>query len=198
MKKVICIGGPPMIGKSTAAVKLAARLEYACVSTDDLGEAVRALIKTRELNPFAGTDYRKYYISASIGELIDDTRVQHRKTWPAIKAVIKAHASWGRPLVLEGWNLYPEYIRLLALDNVVAFWLAADNDLLRERIEKNTEFYNAASNPELLIRNFTARSEWYCRTIRAQAEETGQHIIEVSKDTTPEQICNSIAAELEL
>ena len=35
--KVILIGGSPMSGKTTLALKLAAKYEYGCVSTDDIG-----------------------------------------------------------------------------------------------------------------------------------------------------------------
>ena len=34
---VILIGGPPMIGKTTIARRLPARLDYGTMSTDDLG-----------------------------------------------------------------------------------------------------------------------------------------------------------------
>jgi 2-phosphoglycerate kinase len=196
MKKVICIGGPPMIGKSTAAVKLASSLGYACISTDDLGEALRAKIKTRELNPIAGQDYREYYLSSSIDRLIDDTRVQHRENWPAIRAVIKARSEWGHPLVLEGWNLYPHHIQALEYENTTAFWLTAGRVLLRKRLEENAAFWSGASDPELLIDRFTARSEWHCNLVRLQALEAGQPVIDVDESTSPEDICSVILEHL--
>ena len=41
--RVILVGGAPMSGKTTVTSRLAATLGYGCLSTDDLGEALRAV-----------------------------------------------------------------------------------------------------------------------------------------------------------
>ena len=41
--RVILIGGAPMSGKTAVAHMLAATLGYGCLSTDDLGAAIRAV-----------------------------------------------------------------------------------------------------------------------------------------------------------
>jgi len=59
--RVILIGGAPMSGKTMVAHRLAATLGYGCLSTDDLGEAIRA-VTTKDshphLHPMDGYDYR--------------------------------------------------------------------------------------------------------------------------------------------
>jgi len=60
--RVMLIGGAPMSGKTTVAHRLAATLGYGCLSTDDLGEAMRA-VTTKDshphLHPMDGYDYRR-------------------------------------------------------------------------------------------------------------------------------------------
>ena len=48
--RVILVGGAPMSGKTTVTSRLAATLGYGCLSTDDLGEALRA-VTTKDLHP---------------------------------------------------------------------------------------------------------------------------------------------------
>jgi cytidylate kinase len=48
LPRVILVGGAPLSGKSTVARVLADRHRYACIATDDLGAAVRAVSLARE------------------------------------------------------------------------------------------------------------------------------------------------------
>jgi len=142
--KVVLIGGAPMTGKTTVARKLAAQLGYACLSTDDLGEAIRAITTCKshpDLHPMTGYDYREYYICHSLEELIRHTQKQHKASWPAVEAVIRTHAAWGQPIVIEGWNIYPEWVNQLELPNIKSIWFIADEKLLEHRIRENQEFY---------------------------------------------------------
>jgi len=58
MKKVILIGGSPMVGKSTAAVALASKLRVPCLSTDDIGEILQTV---SAIDPMKGQQYLDYY-----------------------------------------------------------------------------------------------------------------------------------------
>ena len=60
MKKVILIGGSPMSGKSTIALKLAQRLNYPCIPADDIGEALQTVA---DIDPMRGMHYHEYYIN---------------------------------------------------------------------------------------------------------------------------------------
>jgi hypothetical protein len=96
--RVILISGAPMSGKTTVAHRLAAILGYGCLSTDDLGEAIRA-VTTKDshphLHPMEGYDYREYYVTRSPDALIADVSREHRALWPAVERVIRTHATWG-------------------------------------------------------------------------------------------------------
>ncbi len=73
--KVILIGGSPLTGKTSLAAELASELGYDHVSTDDIGEAARATVEERsrpEFHPMKGRDYREYYLSRSVDDLMHD------------------------------------------------------------------------------------------------------------------------------
>ena len=102
MLKAIIIGGAPMIGKSTIAIELASRYKFACLSTDDIGESLRAQIDTEVINPMKGYHFQEYYIAKTEDQLIIDAEKQHLANWPSIFAVLRAHLDFGKPIVFEG------------------------------------------------------------------------------------------------
>ena len=162
--RVILIGGAPMSGKTTVAHMLATKLGYGCLSTDDLGEAIRA-VTTKDahphLHPMDGYDYREYFVTRSPAALIADISMEHHAMWPAVQSVIRKHATWGEPIVIEGWSLWPERVTQLRLPSVHALWFVANEETLHERMVKAVEFYGGASDEEAMMRHYLARSFWY-------------------------------------
>jgi len=96
---VILIGAPPMIGKTTIARRLAAGLDYGTMSTDDLGQSIRA-VTTPDSHPnlhlMSGIDYREYYVSRSTERLIQDAENQHQASCLPSKQLSVARGL-GRP-----------------------------------------------------------------------------------------------------
>ena len=96
---VILIGAHPMIGKTTIARKLAAGLDYGTMSTDDLGQSIRA-VTTPDSHPnlhlTSGIDYREYYVSRSTERLIQDAENQHQASCLPSKQLSVARGL-GRP-----------------------------------------------------------------------------------------------------
>ena len=162
--RVILIGGAPMSGKTTVAHMLAAKLGYGCLSTDDLGEAIRA-VTTKDthpyLHPMDGYDYREYYVTRSPEALIADVSREHHAMWPAIQSVLRKHATWGEPLIMEGWSLWPERVTQLRLPSMQSLWFVANEQTLHERMIKAVEFYGGASDEEAMRQHYLARSFWY-------------------------------------
>jgi 2-phosphoglycerate kinase len=181
-KKVIIIGGSPMIGKTTLAIEIASKYKYSCISTDDIGESLRAVINDKLFNPMLNTDYKDYYQNKTIDELINDCKIQHEKYHPSILAVINAHLNWGHPIVIEGWNLYPEIIKSIKSEKICSIWLIASEELLKERLNNNKNFYKDAKNPELLKTNYLNRSLWHNKIIEEQAIQNDMRIIKISKE----------------
>lgn len=191
-----------MIGKSTIARKIASLLEYGCISTDDIGLAIKT-VTTAETHPRShsmdGIDYREYYINRSVEELLADGMGMHEEMWPGIEAGIIAHADWSFPVVYEGWAMWPERVAKILdeLDNVAAIWLTASEDFLEERVRSAERFYAGASDQEMMIQKYLPRNIEYNHLMMAAVGRLGLDYIEVDSTKTLEEVANSCFAALE-
>lgn len=191
LAKVILIGGAPMSGKTYLARKLAAELQYCCLSTDDAVQAVRS-VTTPESHPgfhiMAGVDYKEYYINRSIDELIADAERQHHASWPALEELIRIHVTWGEPAIIEGWGFLPEPVSQLDVPSVQSLWLVVEEAVLERRIRNAKSFLEGASNRENLIKQFLARSVWFNSHIKDKCSALGIPVLRSSVDETVEDI----------
>jgi 2-phosphoglycerate kinase len=189
--RVIYLGGAPMLGKSTAARILACRLGYSTISTDDVGVAVRAVLRS-DPRPF---DHREYYIGNSLQTLIQDLNEGHERIWPAARAVIQRHATWDHPLVIEGYALRPATVHTLVGDVSGVFFLA-DEALIEKRV-RASDFSAGASDVELMIERYCERSLWYNTMLREETARLGLKALEIFDGMPPKEIvdaCLSLVA----
>ena len=180
--KVIYVGGAPMLGKTTVARILACRLGYSSISTDDIGVAINAVLKTERQS----IDYREYYITNTIEQLIRDTNAQHAALWPALQQLFQNHEAWGRPVVIEGWALRPSYVHTLAGD-ISGLFLVADEALIEKRV-RSSDFSQGASNVALMIERYCERSFWYDAYLREEVARLGLKSLLISDGMLPEEI----------
>jgi 2-phosphoglycerate kinase len=131
-----------------------------------------------------GFDYREYYILHSVDDLVADFRKQHEACWPGVKAVIRAHACGGRPAVIEGWNLYPEWVHKLDLTSVKSIWLIADDEVLEHRVRADEFFYRGASDEAVMIQHYLDRSLRYNRDLKHMVEMLNMPFIEIHPNTS--------------
>ncbi len=178
-----------MTGKSTAATLLASSLKYASLSTDDIGAAVAA-VTDKSTHPafhyMISRDYRDYYATADIQKLMSDIDAQHAALWPALRVIFQNHASWGRPIVIEGWALRPENVSKLSGD-IDGVFLIADESLIQKRV-RNSDFSMGARDRETMLRNYLERSLRYNAEIRKQARRLGLSTIHLSDEMKPWEI----------
>jgi 2-phosphoglycerate kinase len=78
-----------------------------------------------------------------------------------IAAQLGYDATWGAPLVIEGWSLWPERVSQLGLSSVHALWLVAHANTLQDRLGKAEAFYRGASDEGAMRHQYLARSLWY-------------------------------------
>jgi 2-phosphoglycerate kinase len=199
--RVVLIGGPPFVGKSAVARCVAARYGYGCISTDDIGKAVRA-VTTILTHPGLYTvddiNYQEYFTVTSVDALIDQARRSHEIIWPALEKIVRTHATWGDPLVMEGYALWPERVMAADFASTGAIWLACDDQLLEARIRSQTSFYRGASDEEALIANVLRRSGRYNELMVESAMEYGATVISVEIAHSIEDVadlCVSALAE---
>lgn len=197
--RVILIGGAPMLGKTTVARRIAATTGHGCLSLDDLGEAIRA-VTTKDshpdLHPMDGYDYREYYVTRSPEALIADIELEHRALWPAVERVIRKHATWGAPCVMEGWSLRPEWVAELRLPDVRALWFVAQEQTLVERMDQAAELYRNASDEAAMRDHYLARSFWYNARLRKAVEEFALTGIEIPLGTPVHEIVEACLEQL--
>lgn len=113
---IYCIAGPPRIGKSTLACRLAARLESACLPIDTIRIALESTTSPTERAgrfPVWATRaaYREradqLWIDHSADELIDAYRTEAASCWPAVQAIARFFHHRHETVVLEGCQLWP-------------------------------------------------------------------------------------------
>ncbi|PCH90188.1 MAG: hypothetical protein COB86_06405 [Dehalococcoidia bacterium] len=77
---------------------------------------------------------------------------------PAVEAIIRSHADWAGPIVIEGWTLMPEAVANLNLRSVESLWMVAEDSFLEQRIRRNEDFWHGVSDEELMIQLCLERS----------------------------------------
>lgn len=200
--KVVVIGGPSMVGKSSVARAIASQLGYGCISTDDIGLAIKS-VTTSDTHPRAhamdGIDLFDYYQSHSSHEMLEEGMRFHDEIWPGIEASIRAHASCSFPIVYEGWAMWPERVgKLLSEhDNVDAIWLTASDDLLSERVRATNRPYQTDSDKKLMVEKYLPRNIKYNRLMLDAVKQLGLRYIEVDVSDSVDDIASTILAMVE-
>jgi 2-phosphoglycerate kinase len=197
--KVVLIGGAPCVGKSAVARCLAARYQYGCISTDDIGTAIGAYCSTvglNEFDPMSGIDWRDYFANTPVDLLLDHAVESRKRIWPAIEKIVRAHSTWGDPLVMEGYALWPERVMTAGFAATGAVWLACDDLLLESRIRSNPEFYRGAADEEALVRNFVKRSSRYNELMLKSALEFNAAVVVAGSGHSVEDIADMCTVAL--
>jgi hypothetical protein len=132
-------------------------------------------------------DYREYYISHSVEELLEHAARSHRALWPALEAVIHEHVTWACSAIIEGWSLLPDLVAKLDRSGVAAAWIEVPASVLEARARQNTAFHAGASNPELMIARFTSRSVAFGQWLREQTSALQLPLVPLSGAETPDE-----------
>ena len=180
-----------MVGKSTVARVLASRLQYECVSTDDIGAAIAAVtnVATHPQFHYMGQqDYRDYYATSDIRRLVGDMDNLHAALWPALRILFENHMSWGSPIVIEGWGLRPKYVSELSGD-IAGVFLLADDSLLEERV-LSSDFSTGSMDRETMLGQYLERSRLYNAMMQAHVSQLGLASIHVLGEMKPDEIAD--------
>lgn len=194
--RVILIGGTSNIGKSTVAATLAARLGWGVRSTDKLARYPGRpwLTATWEVPPHVVEHYR----TLSDVDLVEGQLAHYRNMWPLVDALVRKHA--GDPaserLVLEGSGIWPDNVLTLHLQNVAAIWLSGSPELIEARIFDESGHSESDAEGRLLIERFVARSVGYDREMRAALARLGLPMIEVTPQTSVDELADQCLARL--
>jgi hypothetical protein len=182
--RVMLIGGPSNVGKSTLAQSLSSKFGWPCTSTDSLGRYPG--------RPWGGVrpHVAEHYLSLSPDELIEDVICHYARMWPDIRSMIIAHACdpSAERLILEGSALWAESVATLRLDGVGAIWLTANDGFLQERIYKASDFEHAPAREKAMIEKFLGRTHRYNERMMQAVRRLGLPWLNVEETSSLEDL----------
>ena len=185
--RVILIGGPSNVGKSTLAQALAFRLGWRSTSTDTLGRHPGRPWGT--VRPHVA----EHYLTLSPDELIEAVMRHYATMWPGIQDIIPAHASGSshEHLILEGSALWPELVDTLHLDHVGALWLTASDSFRQERIYRASGYEQATARERAMIDKFFGRTQRYNARMMQAVRRLGLPWIDVEAYSSLEHLTDT-------
>ncbi|MEC4812387.1 MAG: 2-phosphoglycerate kinase [Scytonema sp. PMC 1069.18] len=191
--RVILIGGSSHVGKSTLGRSLAAKFGWSYRSTDKLAR--------HPGRPWVGANGKaipeyvaEHYGALSIEALFLNVLSHYEKNvLPQVEAIVHSHASdlSIECLILEGSALWPGSVANLVGENgVKAIWLTASDQLFRNRIFSESNFYNVSEDEKHLIQKFLDRTLFYNQHMREKVERLGFICIDVESVSIADELPN--------
>lgn len=191
--RVILIGGSSHAGKSTLGQALAAKLGWSYRSTDKLAR--------HPGRPWVGANGKaipehvaEFYRELSVEALFLDVLSHYEKNvLPQVEVIVRSHASdlSTECLILEGSALWPGFVANLVGENgVKAIWLTARNQLLGNRIKRESNFCNVCKDEKYLIQKFLNRTLFYNKHMREEVERLGFMCIDVESVSKADELLN--------
>ncbi len=172
----ILIGGTSHVGKSTLAERLAVRLGWNGLSTDKLGR--------HPGRPWLAmpTPVAEFYDRLSPETIHWFLKVHHENMWPAIRQRIEAESGAGRPFVLEGAALRPEYIAPLVSDRIFGVLLHADEAFLLQRMRSAAAYEQRTDAERRPIDAFIDRSLRENAEMYGAARKVGLRLVDAADE----------------
>lgn len=197
---VVLIGGAPGAGKTTLGRALGARIDASSLTVDDLLTAVQA-VTTPESHPglhvMRAVDSIDYFTTNPVEQLTADATRQHEATWLAVEGVIRKHARWGPPVVIDGWSMRPAWVAELDFASVASFWMVIDDAVLENRERRNVDFFGRSTDPERMLRHFLGRSRWHNDLIHREAAAHHMKILHQDGSASVDELCAMAVAHLD-
>lgn len=189
--RVILIGGSSHAGKSTLGRSLAAKLGWSYRSMDKLARHPgRPWV---DANGKAIPEYvAEHYGTLSVDALFLDVLSHYEKNvLPQVEAIVHSHVSdlSTECLIFEGSALWPGFVaNLVGKNGVKAIWLTASDQLLRNRIFSESNFYNVGEDEKYLIQKFLDRTILYNKRMREKVERLGFICIDVESVSMADEL----------
>ncbi|MDF5715463.1 MAG: 2-phosphoglycerate kinase [Rhizonema sp. NSF051] len=191
--RVILIGGSSHAGKSTLGLSLAAKLDWSYRSTDKLARHPGrpwVVGNGKAIPEYVAEHYRTLSVEALFFDVLSH---YEKNVMPQVEAIVHSHTSdlSTECLILEGSALWPEFVANLINENgVKAIWLTASDQLLGNRIKRESNFYNVGEDEKYLIQKFLARTLLYNKRMREKVERLGFICIDVESVSMADELLN--------
>jgi 2-phosphoglycerate kinase len=185
--RMILIGGTSHTGKTTVGNSLAASLGWECRSTDTLARHPgRPWGNGKSDVP---PHVVEHYSKLTVDELVADVLEHYRKNvLPQIDALVRARESATGGLVLQGSAVWPEFVAPLLSDRIVAVWLIASEELLKERMYAESKYEERSAGEQFLIGKFLERTLVFNRRMERAISDYGLLSIGIHVSETVDRI----------
>jgi hypothetical protein len=99
--------------------------------------------------------------------------------------------------VIDGWQMWPEWVADLPIEGVASFWLSVDPVVLEEREHTLIKGMGRSVDPERMLQNFLGRSYWHNDLIHRQAERQNFPILHQDGGASVESFCELALMQLD-
>lgn len=190
--RLILIGGPSHVGKSTLTQALTSHLRGSYCSTDKL--ARRPGRPWRDGLKEIPKHVADHYLSLSVDELIEDVLLHYRKNvWPLVEKLIAQYTTDSSPetFIIEGSALLPDLVAMLDSDNLSSCWLVASHDFLTRRIYASSQYEKKSSYEKKLVDKFLERNRILNNRIVDAVNQLGLVSFNVGEASTMTELINT-------
>lgn len=186
---ILLISGTSHAGKSTFAKLLFNALGRDILSTDQMAR-----------HPGRPWPHPKPHVYEYYSKLSDESVYQfllnhYENMRPRIVQTISEQIESGRPLVLEGSALRPEYMVQDFPSGVEFVCLYCDEGILRERIFKESQYQQLDDEHKLVVERFIARTLRDNEMIKSSAESAGVACLNSSDEVVVQEFVKKIREE---
>lgn len=189
-RPIYLIGGAPTAGKSTVAQLLSNHLQLPWISTDQIRDLVRQVVKRADHPKLFGPEgysAERFLTEFSAEQIITMEMEQAEAVWSAIKGFITTDFTWEHGFVMEGLSLLPHLINQ-DFANVPAvkpvFLIDSDADRIRHVVFTRGLWADANTYADSVKEKEVEWTLLFSQKIRLEAEQYGYPTIEVTKSET--------------
>jgi len=173
--------------KTTLAAALSENLGICHLRTDDMAR------HPGRPWPNAKPTIADYYGSLTVQTTFFLLQAHYENFQPLIATTIAAQRAKGYDFVFEGSAIRPSLLPSSQHDDLKLICLYADNDIIRARIRKNSDWENQDQSVRMLIDRFTARTLTDNAELAKTAKENGFKMVHTDKDGWLESLLATLA-----
>jgi len=191
--KVLLIGGTSHVGKSSLAAQLVEKKGWDLLSTDQLARHPGRPWRAEGEVP---GHVRDYYATRAVDILLHEVTEHYRSNvWPIAAAIIRSRLAneYDHSLVFEGSALMPTQLASLASPGIKAVWLTARDDVIRQRIYRNSDYLERSEQEQYLIDQFLKRALVFNAELLEASRDHNCQVLDAAEPDSLQQLMSILS-----